>query len=352
MGSTESWDSKYATLGSLYELKAHRRKKNSNLLKNALTFWSYDSLSSFTSTPNHLVKKSCGDATSNAHGRKGRRSHSISACVGEVTKCALQILYSGRESGTESPAGTVSPASAPSSKNGLTVPCCLVSKSHTTGHLKLNGVTCHQKRRLQRLSMRQIYDVLEENNENCDSAQSEELPPSPPPPPPPPMPPETEGRFNKTAISISKNKRQELSPLLEQDEECENTVMDEMLLKTAGVRRFQSRFHSWPETVPLRPTQRNYCRQCYAEEPPRRLSAPVPICVTYYTRVRLRSFTHLLAGVPPPRRCHEDTRAQVSTHRRLSVCSSSRDDLKISLQSEVRVTLELITAETLFISVT
>jgi hypothetical protein len=175
--------------------------------------------------------------------------------------------------------------------------------------------------------MRQIYeeenDVLEENNDNYDGAQSEELPPSPPPPPPPPMPPETEGRFNKTAISIGKNKRQELSPLPEQDEAYENTVMDDVLLKTAGVRRFQSRFHSWPEAVPLRPMQRSYCRQCCAEEPPRRLSAPVPICVTYYTRVRLRSFSHLLAGVPPPRRCHEDTRAQVSTHYRLSVYSSS-----------------------------
>lgn len=326
MGSTGSWDSKYATLGSLYELKARRRKKNSNLLKNTLTFWSYDSLFSFTSTPNILVRKSSGAATSNAHGRKGRRSHSISACVSEVTKCALQILYSGRDSGTASLAGTDSPASAPTSKNGITIPCSLVSKSHTVGHLKLNGVTCHQRRRLQGLSMRQIHeednDVLEENSENCDGAQSEEFPPSPPPPPPPPMPPEAEGRFNKAAISIGKNKRQQLSPLPEHDEsECENTVMDDMLLRTAGVQRFQSRFHSWPETVPL-----NYCRQCHShsKEPPRRLSAPVPICVTYYTRVRLRSFSHVLAGVPPPRRCHDDTRAQVSTQHRLSVYSLSR----------------------------
>jgi hypothetical protein len=167
--------------------------------------------------------------------------------------------------------------------------------------------------------MRQIYeevnDVLEENSENYDGTQSEELPPSPPPPPPPPMPPETEGRFNKTAISIGKNNLQKLSPLPEQDEEYDYTVMDDMLLKTAGVWRFETRFHSWPETLPLRPIQRNYCRQCYGEEPPRRLSAPVPICVTYCTRARLRSFSHLLAGVPPPRRSHEDTRAQVSTYR-------------------------------------
>jgi hypothetical protein len=326
MGSTESWDSKYATLGSLYELKARKRKRSCNLLKNALTFWSYDSLSSFASTPNLLVKKSSDANTSSAHGRKGRRSHSISACVSEVTKCALQILYSGRDSGTESPASTAPPVSLPSSKNGLTVPCCLVSNSNTSCHLKLNGVTCHQKRRLHRLSMRQIYeeenDVFQGDSENCDSDQSEELPPSPPPPRPPPMPPETEGRFNKTAISIGKNKRQELSPLPEQDEGCENTVTeDDMFLKTVGVWRFESRFHSWPETAPLRPVQSNFCRQCLGEEPPRRMSAPVPISVTYCTRVRLRSFSHLVAGVPPPRRCHEETRSQVSTYHRALCCN-------------------------------
>lgn len=318
MGSTESWDNKYATLGSLYELKARKRKRSCNLLKNALTFWSYDSLSSFASTPNLLVKKSSDANTSSALGSKGRRSHSISACVSEVTKCALQILYSGRDSGTESPASTAPPVSVPSSKNGLTVPCCLVSNSH----LKLNGVTCHQKRRMDRLCMLQIYeeenDVLQRDGENCGGDQSEELPPSPPPPPPPPMPPETEGRFNKTAISIGKNKRQELSPLPEQDEGCENTVMDDtVLLQTVGVWRFESRFHSWPETEPLRPVQRNFCRQCLAEEPSRRMSAPLPISVTYCTRVRLRSFSHLLAGVPPPRR------TQVSTCHR-ALCSNVR----------------------------
>jgi hypothetical protein len=319
MGSTDTFDTKYATLGSLYELKARKRKRSSNLLKNALTFWSYDSLSSFAATPNHLVKKSSGAPASSVQGKKGRRSHSISACVGEVTKCALQILYSGRDSGTDSPAGPTSPASLAASKNGLTIPCCLVSNSHTSSHLKRNGVTCHQKRCLQRLSMRQIReeetDVLEGNGENYDGAQSEELPLAPPPPPPPPMPPDTQGRFNKIAISISKNKAREEFALPAQSEEWEGTVLDEVLLKTAGVWRFQSRFHSWPETAPPRPIQRNYCSRCYAEKPPRRLSAPIPICVTYYTRVRLRSFSHLLAGVPPPRRCHGDACAQVSTYQ-------------------------------------
>jgi hypothetical protein len=169
--------------------------------------------------------------------------------------------------------------------------------------------------------MLQIYeeenDVLQEKGENYDGDKSEELPPSPPPPTPPPMPPETEGRFNKTAISIGMNKKQELSPLQEQHEDFENTVMDDdMLLKAVGVKRFQSRFHSWPETTPPRPMQINFCRQCLAEEPPRRMSAPVPISVTYCMRVRLRSFSHLLADVLPPRRSHKDTRSQVSNYKR------------------------------------
>lgn len=330
MGTTESWDSKYATVGSLYELKARKRKKSSNLLKNALTFWSYESLSTSASTPNLLVKKSSdAAAVSSGLGRNGRRSHSVSACVSEVTKCALQILYSGRDTVPDSPAGTASPdalavaaaalaAPTPPSKNGLTTSCLVSDKR--ADHLKLNGVTCHQKR-LQRLPLRQIHeesDILEEKSEHYDGSKSEELPPSPPPPPPPPMPPETGGRFNKEAISISKKKRKKLPPLpVEHDEGvCDNRMMDEMLLKTAGAMRFQSRLHSWPETASERPVQRNYCPQCYGETPPRRLSAPVPICVTYYTRVRLRSFSHLLAGVTAPRRCRADTCAQVSTYQK------------------------------------
>jgi hypothetical protein len=155
-------------------------------------------------------------------------------------------------------------------------------------------------------------DTVEENSEDYDANKSDEIPPSPPPPPPPPMPPEGGGRFSKTAISISK-KRQGLSPLPEQDEECDSRVFDEMLLKTAGVLRFQSRFNSWPETAPVAPVSKNYCRQCYGEAVSRRLSAPVPICVTYYRRVRLRSFSHLLAGVVTPRRSHGDACADVST---------------------------------------
>jgi hypothetical protein len=155
-------------------------------------------------------------------------------------------------------------------------------------------------------------DTVEENNEDYDANNSDEIPPSPPPPPPPPMPPEGGGRFSETAISISK-KRQGLSPLPEQDEECGSRMFDEMLLKTAGVLRFQSRFNSWPETAPMAPVSKNYCRQCYGEAVSRRLSAPVPICVTYYRRVRLRSFSHLLAGVATPRRSHGDACADVST---------------------------------------
>jgi hypothetical protein len=158
--------------------------------------------------------------------------------------------------------------------------------------------------------------MLEDKNENYDDrkCKSEELPPSPPPPPPPPMPPETAGRFNKEAINFSKKRRKELSPLSEEgdEEDSDNRMMDEMLLKTAGAVRFQSRLHSWPE----RPVQQNLCPQCCVQAPPRRLSAPVPICVTYCTRVRLRSFSHLLADVTAPRRCHGDTRAQVSTYQK------------------------------------
>jgi hypothetical protein len=163
--------------------------------------------------------------------------------------------------------------------------------------------------------MREIHeegDVLEEKSEYYDSNKSEELPPSPPPPPPPPMPPETGGRFNTEAISIT---RKRLSPLPEHDEEhCDNGRMDEMLLKTAGALRFQSRLHSWPETASQRPLQWSFCPQCHGETAPRRLSAPVCICVTYYTTVRLRSFSHLLDGVPAPRRCHGDACDQVSTY--------------------------------------
>jgi hypothetical protein len=164
--------------------------------------------------------------------------------------------------------------------------------------------------------MLQIHEEendVEENSENYDGNNSEEIPPSPPPPPPPPMPPEGGGRFSDTAISISKKKRQELSPLPEQVEECDTRVVDEMLLQAAGVLRFQCRFNSWPETAPVTPVLKNYCRQCCGEALPRRLSAPVPICVTYYRRVRLRSFSHLLAGIATPRRSHGDTSADVST---------------------------------------
>jgi len=312
MGTTESWDSKYATLGSLYELKAKKRKKSSKLLKNALTFWSYDSLSSFASTPNLSFKKRRDAAASIIHGRNGRRSHSISACVSEVTKCALQILYSGRECAEEQSAGTACISAA---KNGLPAACSLIRNNRNEDQSKLTGVTCLQRRHLHKLPMLQIHeeetDTVEENSEDYDANKSDEIPPSPPPPPPPPMPPEGGGRFSKTAISISK-KRQGLSPLPEQDEECDSRVFDEMLLKTAGVLRFQSRFNSWPETAPVAPVSKNYCRQCYGEAHSRRLSAPVPICVTYYRRVRLRSFSHLLAGVVTPRRSHGDACADVS----------------------------------------
>lgn len=333
MGTTESWDSKYATVGSLYELKARRRKKSGNLLRNALTFWSYESLSTSASTPNLLVKKNNAAAVSSSGlGRNGRRSHSVSACVSEVTKCALQILYSGRDTAPGSPAGTTSPdalaiaaaalaVSSPPSKNGLTTSCCLVGNNKPADHSKLNGVTCHQKRRLHRLPMRQIHEegyMLEETGENYDISMSEELPPSPPPPPPPPMPPETSGTFNKEAINISKMKFNKMSPLPEELDEdvCDNRMMDEMLMKRAGAARFQSRLHSWPETASERPVQRNCCPQCYGETPPRRLSAPVPICVTYYTRVRLRSFSHLLASVTTQRRCHGDACTPVSTYQK------------------------------------
>jgi hypothetical protein len=103
-----------------------------------------------------------------------------------------------------------------------------------------------------------------------------------------------------------------LSPLPEQDE-CDTRVVDEGLLKAAGVLRFQSRFNSWPETAPVTHVPNNYCQLCCGEALPRRLSAPVPICVTYYKRVRLRSFSHLLAGVATPGRSHGDTCADVST---------------------------------------
>jgi len=314
MGTTESWDSKYATLGSLYELKAKKRKKSSKLLKNALTFWSYDSLSSFASTPNLSFKKRRDAAASSVHGKNGRRSHSISACVSEVTKCALQILYSGRETAEEPSAGTACHSTA---INGEPAACSRIRNNRNEDQSKLSGVTCLQKRRLQKLRMLQIYeeeiDMVEESIEDYDGNKFDEIPPSPPPPPPPPMPPEGGGRFNETAISISKKKRRGLSPLPEQDEECDDSVCDEMLLKTAGVLRFQSRFNSWPETVPVAPVSKNYCRQCYGEALSRRLSAPVPICVTYYRRVRLRSFSHILAGVATPRRSHGDACADVST---------------------------------------
>lgn len=314
MGTTESWDSKYATLGSLYELKAKKRKKSSKLLKNALTFWSYESLSSFASTPNRSYKKRSDAAASSVHGKNGRRSHSISACVSEVTKCALQILYSGRDCAAELPTGA---ACLAATRNGLPAACCGIRNNQRVHHSKLNGVTCLQKRPLQRYEMLQIHeeenDVVEEYDENYDGGNCHEIPPSPPPPPPPPMPPEGRGRFSEAAISISKKKRrQELSPLPEQDEECGHRVVDDML-KTAGVWRFQSRFNSWPETAPVTPVLKTYCRQCYGDAAPRRLSAPIPVCVTYYRRVRLRSFSHLLAGVATPRRSHGDTRADVST---------------------------------------
>jgi hypothetical protein len=314
MGTTESWDSKYATLGSLYELKAKKRKKSSKLLKNALTFWSYESLSSFTSTPNLSFKKRRDTAASSVHGRNGRRSHSISACVSEVTKCALQILYSGSDCAEEPSAGSACFSAA---KNGLPAACSRVRNNRNDDQPKLSGVTCLQKRRLQKLRMLQIHeeetDMVEENSEDYDANNSDEIPPSPPPPLPPPMPPDGGGRFSETAISISKKKRRGLSPLPEQDEECDSRVFDEMLLKTAGVLRFQSRFNSWPETAPVAPVSKNCCRQCYGVALSRRLSAPVPICVTYYRRVRLRSFSHLLAGVATPRRSHGDACADVST---------------------------------------
>jgi len=315
MGTTESWDSKYATLGSLYELKAKKRKKSSKLLKNALTFWSYESLSSFASTPNLSFKKRRdAAAASSVQGKNGRRSHSISSCVGEVTKCALQILYSGRDGAEEPSAGTACLSAA---KNGLPAACSRIRNNRNEDQSKLSGVTFLHKRRLQKLRMLQIHgeetDLVEENSEDYDGNRSDEIPLSPPPPPPPPMPPEGGGRFGETAISISKNKRRVLSPLPEQDEECDNRVCDEMLLKTAGVLRFQSRFNSWPETAPVAPVSKNYCRQCYGEALSRRLSAPVPICVTYYRRVRLRSFSHILAGVVTPRRSHGDACADVST---------------------------------------
>lgn len=312
MGTTESWDSKYATLGSLYELKAKKRKKNNKLLKNALTFWSYESLSSFASAPNLSFKKRRDVPASTANGKNGRRSHSISACVGEVTKCALQILYSGRDC-DEDPSSSAACLTA--AKNGLPAACSRIKNSGSANHSKLNGVTYLRKRRLQKLRMLRIHedetDMVEESSEDYDANTSDEIPPSPPPPPPPPMPPEGGGRFSETAIIISKKKRQALSPLPEQDE-CNNKVFDEVLLKTVGVQRFKSRFNSWPETASVAPVSKNYCPQCCGEALCRRLSAPVPICVTYYRRVRLRSFTHLLAGVATPRR-HGDACADVST---------------------------------------
>ncbi|KAJ8884106.1 hypothetical protein PR048_015963 [Dryococelus australis] len=67
---------KYATLGSLYELKARRKRKTSSLVRSALTFWSHDCLQ-------------------RSGAPRGRRSHSVSACVGQATRCALQVVCRG-----------------------------------------------------------------------------------------------------------------------------------------------------------------------------------------------------------------------------------------------------------------
>lgn len=79
---------KYATLGTLYELKNSRRKKRAEL-KLLKTPWTENIHSS--SSPNIPL------AAGRSLGKNGRRSHSISACVSEVTKCSLHILCTGTE---------------------------------------------------------------------------------------------------------------------------------------------------------------------------------------------------------------------------------------------------------------
>jgi hypothetical protein len=83
---------KYATLGSLYELKCKRKKRansaalgstTNRLIKNAITFWSYENLFRPQEPPPALE----------APPPPPPHRKTISACVNEVTKCALHILY-------------------------------------------------------------------------------------------------------------------------------------------------------------------------------------------------------------------------------------------------------------------
>lgn len=166
---------KYATLGTLYELKG-RKKKTNNLIKTALTFWSYESLIG------SKEKRVCS----------GRRSHSISACVGEVTKCALHII------------------------------CTPASPQMWALALAAAG----KKRRRQRCLIR-LREIRDEKTVVLPSVNIPGITVTPTSP--------------ITARSCRSTKRK-LSTLEEEEEELTES-------------RFDSRLHSWPEVRPL-PTPR------------------------------------------------------------------------------------------------
>ncbi|KAL1122756.1 hypothetical protein AAG570_003083 [Ranatra chinensis] len=91
---TVTMDGKFATLSTLYELKRGRKSRCKRFLANA--FHLRQTEGRFASSP---------DLSSGRWGTGGPRAHSISACVGQVTRCALQILAStgGGRAGDELP---------------------------------------------------------------------------------------------------------------------------------------------------------------------------------------------------------------------------------------------------------
>lgn len=129
-----SMDGKYATLSSVYELRGRRRL--------AKAIWGAGGSESPTRSSPDL----CPEEEHHCE-KRSSRTHSISACVSEVTKCALQILCSGSDAVLE---GT-----------------------------KCNGYNVHPKKTTELAA-----------------------PSLPPLPPPPPKPPETKGKQNR----INKNR--------------------------------------------------------------------------------------------------------------------------------------------------
>lgn len=267
---------KYATLGTLYELKNRRKKRNELKLLRDVLLGEKPSLS--LSSPNLSSLSSMG--------KGGKRSHSITACVSEVTKCALHIIFSSSRDVLE--LGEHHKPSIP------------WREATNSGHARDGDTSCvHGNSRLKKNSSVRFdkYCVKE--------------------PPPPPKPPELSGTFNSKLIT-SRLKRVDSYIFSKTFNKLKcNPELDGSCFRKSNSHKCEDTFVR---------SNVNQCHGSFFNKKLRKKLSVKPINVLYCARVRLRSFSHIIQKLEVKRKdeCQRHTRyGQVSTKFHYTVTTNA-----------------------------